>query len=191
MALRDVAPGLPDHEHQFTLVIELRRRARTHKRRVVPDQGTWRAHEHARVFRRVLAVFILGVTVRIVHADADDLFRRRDRRLPNDRIERMIRRTPRSIFGKFCKRAGGDRFAQRRILLPEARGKIDDAGIGHRAVSGSAADRVSREARRGHEKSLSARRHAGGFDDGGGGRRPEVVDQRSCRAGFPGVGSDR
>ena len=52
-----------------------------------------------------------------------------------------------AFVGEFHQRAGRDGFAQRRILLPEARGEIDDAGIGHRAVSGDAADGIGREAR--------------------------------------------
>jgi hypothetical protein len=83
----------------------------------------------------------------IVDADADDLFRRGDRRLPGDRIEREVRRMPRGFLGKFCQRAGGDRFAQRRIVLSEARGEIDDAAIGHGAVFGRAVDGIGREAR--------------------------------------------
>ena len=51
------------------------------------------------------------------------------------------------VFGEFRQRAGGDRLAQRRIILSEARGEIDDAGIGHGAVSGDAADGIGREAR--------------------------------------------
>ena len=47
----------------------------------------------------------------------------------------------------FCQRAGGDGFAQRRIFLAEARGEIDDAGVGDGAISGGAADRIGREAR--------------------------------------------
>ena len=51
------------------------------------------------------------------------------------------------FLGEFHQRAGGDGFAQRRILLSETRGEIDDAGIGHGAVSGDAADGIGREAR--------------------------------------------
>jgi len=50
------------------------------------------------------------------------------------RIERMVRRAPRRVLSQLCQRAGFDGFAQRRVLLPEARGEIDDAGIGDRAV---------------------------------------------------------
>ena len=38
-------------------------------------------------------------------------------------------------------------FAQRRIFLSEARREIDDAVVGHRAVSGDAADGVGCETR--------------------------------------------
>ena len=101
VALRDVPAGLADDQHQLALIIELRRGARAHQRRVVADKGARRAHEHARIFRRVLAVLVFGVAVRVVDADADDLFRRRDRRLPGDRVERMVRlsaaRLPRRV----------------------------------------------------------------------------------------------
>jgi hypothetical protein len=48
---------------------------------------------------------------------------------------------------RFHQRAGGDGFAQRRIIPGKARGEIDDAGIRHGAISDSAADRISRKAR--------------------------------------------
>src|SRR6202035_1305424 len=103
--------GVADAEHHFTLVVELGGRARTYQRRVVADEGTRRAQEHARKFRGVLAVFIFRVTVGIVDADADDFFRRGDRRQPGDVVQRVVRRAAPGIFGEHGQRAGGDRFA--------------------------------------------------------------------------------
>ena len=58
-----------------------------------------------------------------------------NRRLPGDRVERVVGRMPCGLLGQFRQRAGGDGFAQRRILLAEARREIDDAVVGHGAVS--------------------------------------------------------
>jgi hypothetical protein len=79
-----------------------------------------------------------------------DLFRRWNRRLPADRVERMVRRALRGIFGEFHQRAISDGFAQRRILLGETRREVDDAGVGHGAVFLRTAGGECGEAGRGH-----------------------------------------
>jgi hypothetical protein len=60
---------------------------------------------------------------------------------------------PRAFVGEFCQRAGRDGFTQRRIVVSETRREIDDAGIGHGAVFGDAANGIGRETRGGHEMS--------------------------------------
>ena len=147
-AFRDVAAGLADNQNHFALVVELRRGARANQRRPMTDEGARRAHEHARIFRRVLAVLVFGVAVRIVDADADDLFRRGNRRLPGDGVEREVGRMARGFVREFRQRTGSDDFAQRRIFLCKPRGEIDDAAIGDEAVFGRAVDGEGREARR-------------------------------------------
>ena len=54
-------------------------------------------------------------------------------------------------LGQFCQRAGGDRFAQRRIFLAKLRGEIDDPAFDHSAVFRRSVDRVSSKAGRGHQ----------------------------------------
>src|SRR6185312_603090 len=70
--------------------------------------------------------------------------------LPGDRIERVIRRALRAFLGQLHQGAGGDGLAQRRIIFPETRGEIDDAGIGHGAVFGGAVNGEGGETGRGH-----------------------------------------
>ncbi len=150
---RNVPAGLADDQDQFALVIELRRGTRPDQRHPVADKGTWRAHEHAGIFRGVLAILVFGVAVRVIHADADDLFRRRDRRQPGDRIERMIRLMARGFFRELCQGARRDGFAQGWIILGEAGGEIDDAAVDDRAVSARAVDGLGGEAGSGHRVS--------------------------------------
>ncbi len=90
MFFGDMPAGLADHQHEFAFIIELLRRARPDQRRIVTDERARRAHEHAGKFRRVLAVFVFGIAVRIVHADADDLFRRGNGRAQNGVVEGTI-----------------------------------------------------------------------------------------------------
>ena len=49
-------------------------------------------------------------------------------------VQRVIRRALRGVLDKLRQRAGGDGFAQRRIVVAETCGEIDDAGIGDGAV---------------------------------------------------------
>src|SRR2546423_3883973 len=115
------------------------------------DKRAWRPQEHARIFRRVLTVFIFGVAVGIIDADTDDLFWRRNGRQPGNALKRMIRRSPRGILGQFHECTSRDRFAQRRKILAEARGEIDDPAFDYRAVFGRGpADRKGRDAVCGH-----------------------------------------
>jgi hypothetical protein len=62
----------------------------------------------------------------------------------------MIRPVPRAFVRELHQCAGGDDLAQRRILLSEPRGEIDDAGIGHGAVFRCAVDGVGGEAGSSH-----------------------------------------
>ncbi len=156
-------PCLADHQHDLALIVELRGGARAHQRCVVADEGARRAHEHARIFRRVLAVLVLGIAVGIVDADADDLFRRGHRRQPDDVTERVIGRAAGGLFGEARELSCRDHLAQRRIVLGVARGEIDDAAIDDGAVADSTLDGKGGEAREVHwyYYSLSSRRRPG------------------------------
>src|SRR5437868_8686701 len=122
------------------------------------DKRAWRPQEHARIFRRVLTVFIFGVAVGIIDADTDDLFWRRNGRQPANAVKRMIRRSPRGILAQFHERTSRDRFAQRRKILAEPCGEIDDPGVENGAVfSRAAACREGRDAWCGHEFSKLSR----------------------------------
>jgi len=111
-----------------------------------PTKLARRAHEHARIFRRVLAVLVLGVAVGSGRSrDADDLFRRGDWRQPGDGFKRMIGR----MFLRLPPPAWAARPAsiasrERRVIEP--RGEIDDAAIGRRAVLDDTVDGVGGKA---------------------------------------------
>src|ERR1700722_12494776 len=82
VALRDMPAGLADHEHQFAFIVELGGCLRPYQRCFVADKRTRRGEEHARIFWRVRTVFIFGVAIGGVDANADDFLRRWNRRAP-------------------------------------------------------------------------------------------------------------
>src|ERR1700722_17429265 len=150
VALRDMPAGLADHEHQFAFIVQLGGCLRPYERCFVTDKRTRRAEEHARIFWRVRAVFIFGVAIGVIDTDADDFFRRRNRRPPCNGLERMIRRKSRGVLDKSGQCVSGDDLSQGRKLLAPACGEVDHAAIGHGAVSGGAIDGEGGNAGRDH-----------------------------------------
>src|ERR1700722_13296385 len=112
LALRDMPAGPADHEHQFAFIVELDGCLRPYQRCFVADKRTRRAEEHARIFWRVRAVFIFGVAIGVIDANADGFFRRRNRRPPCNGLERMIRWKSRGVLGKSGQCVGGDDLSQ-------------------------------------------------------------------------------
>src|SRR2546423_2479961 len=76
--LSNLAPFLADHQRDLALVIELLRYARPHQWLARADERARRAEEHAGIFRLGGAVLVLLVAVGVVHADAENLFRKQD-----------------------------------------------------------------------------------------------------------------
>ena len=90
VSLRNTSPGFADDQHDLAFVIELVRFWRVQYRLLVTDQRFAAAHEHARVLGQGAAVLVLRIPVRVVHADADDLFRVRDHRQKFEAVQRKI-----------------------------------------------------------------------------------------------------
>jgi len=96
------------------------------------------------LFRRVLAVFIFGVAVRVVHADADDLFRRWDRRLPMIASSAWSGERFAASSASFVSAPAA--MASRKVgySFPKRAERSTMPASGHGTVFCGAADRVSR-----------------------------------------------
>src|SRR5262249_29597295 len=105
-------------------------------RLAVPDERAGKAHEQVRIFRLLPVVLVLGVTVGVVDADADDLFATRQRRQKRDGVERVIGLAGRSL-ARLADRIRTKQVHQGRIFLQLAT-EIDHAAVGHRPIAGAA-----------------------------------------------------
>ena len=94
-----------------------------------------------------MTVFIFRIAVRVVDADADDFFRRRDWRLPSDCVARKIRLEASGIFGDTQQRAVGNNLTQRRIAFTEPCREVDDPILGDKSVMRFAIDHECRKTR--------------------------------------------
>ena len=75
VAFGNPVAGFADDDCDLAFVVELCRLRGAPQRGVVAGERIDRAHEQTRPLRFVGAVLVLCVTVRVVHADAGDLFR--------------------------------------------------------------------------------------------------------------------
>ena len=138
---RDALPPFPDDDGDLGLVIELLGFGRPEDRLAVPDQGVGHPQEDARKRgQRRIVVFL--VPVGVVDADADGLFRPRDRPPIGDLVEAEIGRS--TVRGGFrpapCVLAeevhqpGRFRHARPEVDHP---GAVDDAeGLPPRGLEG-------------------------------------------------------
>src|SRR3954465_11148755 len=69
---RDPASFAADHQRDLAFIVELLRDTRLSERLTRADERAGRAEEHARIFRGLRAVLVLGVAVAVVHPDAED-----------------------------------------------------------------------------------------------------------------------
>src|SRR5690606_5418014 len=141
-------------EHDLALVVELLRLERPEKRLLVADEAFARAHEDARVARRVVAVLVFGVAIAVVDADADDLPGVGHRRQELDVGQVVIRRACRGELLRASERVGRKQLAKGADLA-EAAAEIDDSAVLDHAEARAAAGRKAREA---HVSSPRARR---------------------------------
>src|SRR5262249_14792559 len=100
------------------------------------DERAREAAEQVRVFGRLATVLIFGVALRIVNADADDLFRRQDRRQQLHILELIIGSTTRRR-ARLPDRASPEHIEQGRVLR-QLLAEIDNACVSHRAVAHAA-----------------------------------------------------
>ena len=136
LLLRDVAAFLADHQHDLALVVEFLRHFWTHDRLLVANQRGREAAKQVRIFRRLAAVLVLGAALGIVDADADDFFRREQRRQHLDIFDVVVR-LPGRRGARLGERAAAKHVEQGRIFR-ESFAEIDNAAVGHHPVAHAA-----------------------------------------------------
>src|ERR1700687_1333842 len=86
-----MTPFLADDDDEFTLIVELLGYLRLFDRLSGSDDGRRISDEKTRIFRQVRIVFVLGVAIPVVHANAPELLGRRYGGKQRQTIERVVR----------------------------------------------------------------------------------------------------
>ena len=81
ISLFDMPPSLADDHRNFALIVKLVGSIWADQRLLMAGEGAGETDKERHIRRRFLPVFIFSIAIREVHADADDLFRRRQRDL--------------------------------------------------------------------------------------------------------------
>ena len=140
----DAAAGLADHEHDLALVFELLGFGRPQDRLIVRDEAIRRLEEHAGILRLGVAAGRrqFGVTVGVVHPDAENFFAAHDRRQQFRLAKREIRPHPGRNLFDLVESARTQHIENRRQPGSKPRTQIHDTLAGHDAEARAAADVV-------------------------------------------------
>src|SRR5262249_14796474 len=141
---RDVAAGAADHQRDLALVVELLRHLRPHQRLAVRDQRVGRAIEHAGILRHV-GIVEIEIAVGVVDADAEDLFRRHQRRQQLDLGERVVGPYAEQRSARLMQRMRPQQVDQGRVPRAEAEAQVAHAVAQYRAIARSPAHIVTGE----------------------------------------------
>ena len=133
-----------DDDRDLAFVVELLGDFRPHQILPRSDQRIRRAIEHARIFRSVGDV-IVRPAVGVVDADAEDFFRRRERRQQLDFVKRHVGAHPGGGRRRLVEGLRAKHLAQR-LEAVQPRAQIDDALAGDRAETRPAAQGVTGKA---------------------------------------------
>ena len=130
-----------DHHRDLAFVIELFGDFRTHQVLPRADERVRRPVEHARIFRRVGDIIILRA-IGVIDTDAEDFFRRRQRRQQFDFSQRHVRSHALRCRLRLIERLGAKHLAEG-VETVQPRAQIDDAVADHGAEARPAAQRVA------------------------------------------------
>jgi hypothetical protein len=130
-----------DHDGDLAFVVELLGNLRPHQLLARADHGVRRAIEHARIFR-IVGDIIVGAAIGIIDADAEDLFRRQERRQQLDLAEWHVGAHAGGGGFRLIQRLGAEHVDQGGKAA-QSRAQIDDALADDRAKARTAAHIVA------------------------------------------------
>ena len=129
---------LADHKDDLALIIELRRFRWTDQLRAVPNEGSRRTKEQARIFGQLRIVFVFVVAVGVVDADAENLLGRHHRWQQFNLGQRQIRTDVFDRFSHLVQRTGAHHF-QQGVKARHAEADVDHGVAQHHAIARPAA----------------------------------------------------